>query len=168
MLLPVAEIIRCRHEECAHLAVEGRVGSDEATVGRLDHSGVLATARPLPGLPRVVVREQHGLGVDFERQPVVAHGQTDPGGATEATDSVFPAEEHVDASLVDDGSGVEGVLCGPGHVDAGNGAGEADVGQVGQDLLLDRDERPDAPASVTPSPPGPGPVRWPAPSGRGR
>jgi hypothetical protein len=74
----MAKIFRCRHEECAHLAVEGRVRGDETAVGGLDHPGVFTTARPLPGLPRVVVREEHGLGFDRERQSVVAHGQTDP------------------------------------------------------------------------------------------
>lgn len=145
MLLPVAEIVRCRHEECAHLAVEGGIGRDEAAVGRLDHPGVLAAAWPLPGLPAVVVGEQHGLGVDRERQPVVAHRQTDPGGAAEAAERVLPPEEHVDASLMDDGSRVEGIFRGPGHIDTGDGAGEVDVGQVGQDLLADRRERSDAP-----------------------
>ena len=63
-----------------------------------------------------------------------------------ATDRVLPPEEHVDPSLVDDGTRVEGILRGPGHVDAGDGAGEAGVGQVGQDLLADRGERPEVPA----------------------
>jgi hypothetical protein len=84
--------------------------------------------------------------VSGECQSVVAHGQTDSGGASIAADHVFSPEEYVDATVMDDCSRVEDILRAPGHVDAGNGTGEAEVWQLGQDVLPDGDERPDAPA----------------------
>jgi hypothetical protein len=135
VLGPLTQVRRRRDEEGADLAVESRVGADETAVGRCDDARVLAAAGPFPGLPLVVARRQHRLGLEVEVAAVGAGRQADARDAGVAADIVLGPHQQADAILVDHGRRIEHVLGRPGHAPAGNRAVEADRRQALQDAF---------------------------------